>query len=378
VPRDPRIATKQRARTRPLASAAMDPAALRANFPVLARRAYLNAGTCGPLPAAAVRAAIEALERAADEGRTGPYFDGLPELRARLRDGYAQLLGAAPGDVALTTGTSEGIVRVLGALALGPGDEILTSTEEHPGLLGPLTAARALRGITVRAVPFEELADAVTPATRLVASSHVSWVSGRLAPGLAGIDAPVLLDGAQGVGAVPVDVGALGCSFYAGSGQKWLCGPIGTGMLWVSPAWRDRLPATGPTHVNLVDPNAGLDLVPHAGAARHDAAAQSPETVRAAAAALDVLAGAGWDAIHDRAATLAATFAQALADRGLEVRPRDRTTLVSWHDPDALATRARLADAGVIIRDLPGRDLLRASVGAWNDESDLERLLAAL
>src|SRR3954454_10515467 len=151
VPRDPRIATKQRPHTRPLASAAMDPAALRASFPVLARRAYLNAGTCGPLSAAAVRAAAEALEQAADEGRAGPYFNALPEVRARLRDGYAQLLGAAPGDVALTTGTSEGIVRVLGALALGPGDEALTSTEEHPGLLGPLTAARAQRGITVRA-----------------------------------------------------------------------------------------------------------------------------------------------------------------------------------------------------------------------------------
>jgi L-cysteine/cystine lyase len=356
----------------------VDPAALRASFPVLARRAYLNAGTCGPLPASAARAAIETLEQAADEGRAGPYFDGLAELRTRVRHGYAELLGAAPDHVALTTCTSEGVVRVLGGLELGPGDEVLTSTEEHPGLLGPLAAARAQRGVEIRAVPFEQLADAVTPATRLVACSHVSWVSGRLAPDLAGIDAPVLLDGAQGVGAVPVDVGTLGCTFYAGSGQKWLCGPIGTGMLWVSHAWSEGLVASGPTYVNLANPNAGLDVVPHAGAARHDAPAQSPETMRAAAAALDVLAGGGWDAIHDRAAALAATLAQALADRGLQVRPRDRTTLVSWHDPDALATRERLAGAGVIIRDLPGRDLLRASVGAWNDESDLERLLAAL
>ncbi|MEA2243860.1 MAG: L-cysteine/cystine lyase, partial [Solirubrobacteraceae bacterium] len=92
-----------------------------------------NAGTCGPLPAAAARAAIETIEQAAEEGRSGPYFEGLAELRTRLRDGYAQLLGAAPDDVALTTCTSEGMVRVLAALALGPGDEVLTSTEEHPG-----------------------------------------------------------------------------------------------------------------------------------------------------------------------------------------------------------------------------------------------------
>jgi selenocysteine lyase/cysteine desulfurase len=356
----------------------MDPAALRAAFPVFDRRAYLNAGSCGPLPAAAVRAATEALEQAASEGRTRAYFEPLLELRARLRASYARLLGAEANDVALTTCTSEGIVRVLGGLELRPGDEVLTSTEEHPGLLGPLAAARAQRGLRIRAVPFAQLGDAVSPATRLVACSHVSWVNGRLAPDLAGLDVPVLLDGAQGVGAVPVDVGELGCAFYAGSGQKWLCGPVGTGMLWVSPAWSERLPATAPTFVNLADPGAGLEAVPHAGAARLDASAPSLETLRAAAAALDVLAGAGWAAVHERAAALAATFADALAERGLRVEPRDRTTLVSWHDPDPLATRGRLADAGVIIRDLPGTGLLRASVGAWNDESDLERLLGAL
>jgi L-cysteine/cystine lyase len=356
----------------------MDPAALRAAFPVFDRRAYLNAGTCGPLPAAAVRAATESLDQAARDGRTRTYFEPLLELRGRLRASYAQLLDAEPDDVALTTCTSEGIVRVLGALELRAGDEVLTSTEEHPGLLGPLAAAREQRGLQIRAVAFADLADAVSPQTRLVACSHVSWVNGRLAPDFADLDVPVLLDGAQGVGAVPVDVGALGCAFYAGSGQKWLCGPVGSGMLWVSPAWSERLPATGPTYMNLADPGAGLEAAPHTGAARHDASAQSLETIRAAAASLEVLADAGWATVHDRAAALAATFADALAERGLQVEPRDRTTLVSWHDPDPVATRRRLADAGVIIRDLPGTALLRASVGAWNDESDLERLLGSL
>jgi L-cysteine/cystine lyase len=356
----------------------MDAAALRAAFPVFGRRAYLNAGTCGPLATATVRAATEVLEQAATEGRTGAYFVGTDKLRGRLRRAYAGVLGAEPDDVALTTCTSEGIVRVLGALELDPGDEVLTSTEEHPGLLGPLAAARAQRGLQIRTVAFEQLADAVSPATRLVACSHVSWVNGRFAPDFAGIDVPVLLDGAQGVGAVPVDVAALGCAFYAGSGQKWLCGPVGTGMLWVSPAWSERVPATGPTHVNLADPASGLDAVPHAGAACLDAPAPNLETLSATAAALGVLADAGWDAVHARAAALAATLADGLTARGLQVAPRDRTTLVSWQDPDPPATRDRLAAADVVIRDLPGTGLLRASVGAWNDESDLERLLEAL
>jgi L-cysteine/cystine lyase len=78
------------------------------------------------------------------------------------------------------------------------------------------------------------------------------------------------------------------------------------------------------------------------------------------------------------AADLAERFAGALAEHGRTLAPRGRTTLVSWEDPDPPETRVRLADAGVAVRNLPGTPYLRASVGAWNDESDLERLLAAL
>jgi L-cysteine/cystine lyase len=67
-----------------------------------------------------------------------------------------------------------------------------------------------------------------------------------------------------------------------------------------------------------------------------------------------------------------------LAETGRSVRPRGDTTLVSWACDDAARVTERAREAGVVIRELPGRGLLRASVGAWNDESDLERLLAAL
>ena len=357
----------------------MDPATLRAEFPVLDRYAYLNAGTCGPVPRAANMAIGEMLALGTEQGRGTAYFEAMLDRRSRLREAYAALLRASSDDIALTTCTSEGIVRVLAALELQRGDEVLTSDEEHPGLQGPLAAARDQRGIVVRAAPFAEIVRAVGPQTKLVACSHVSWVNGRVVSGLQDLgEVPVLLDGAQGVGAVAIDVASLGCTFYAGSGQKWLCGPVGSGMLWIDPRRSDRLPSPGPTYMNLEDPAAGLDAVPRATAARHDASAQSPETCAAALAALDVLAGAGWDAVHERAAGLAAQLADALTERGREVAPRDRTTLVSWRDDDPEATRMLLADAGVIIRDLPGTGLLRASVGAWNDESDLDRLLSAL
>ncbi len=356
----------------------MDPVKFRAQFPVFERLAYLNAGTCGPLPAPAVAVAAKVLEECARSGRGAMYYEQSQALATQRRAAYGALINAQPIDIALTTSTSDGLVRVIAGLDLQPGDEVLTSTDEHPGLYGPLSAARVQRDISVRVVAFEALADSVTPATRLVATSHVNWIDGRMAPDLSGLDVPVLLDGAQGVGAVPVDVTTLGCDFYAGSGQKWLCGPVGTGLLWVSPEWTERLLAVGPTYTNLEDASAGLDAVPAAGAARHDTGSQSLEAAVTAATSFVMLASTDWDDVFERAAALAETLVGMLGECGRRVAPRDRTTLVSWHDDDPVATKDRLAAAGVVIRDLPGTGLLRASVGAWNDESDLQRLVALL
>ena len=91
-----------------------------------------------------------------------------------------------------------------------------------------------------------------------------------------------------------------------------------------------------------------------------------------------MLEAEGFDTIIDRAADLAETFASRARRRGHTVAARDRSTLVAFEDPDPEATRERLLEQGVGVRNLPGHPYLRASVGAWNDESDLERLLAAL
>ena len=357
----------------------MDASSLRAEFPVLADRAYLNAGTCGPLPHAAVSATLEMLDRGAADGRAKAYVEAMTDLRARQRDAYAASLGADAAEVALTTCTSDGVVRVLAGLELGRGDEVLTAPDEHPGLLGPLTTLRARRGVAVRAVAFTDLADAVGPQTKLVACSHVSWVTGAVRPdGLAELEVPVLLDGAQGVGAIGFDVATLGCSFYAGSGQKWLCGPIGSGMLWVAAEWHERLAPIGATYLNLENAADGLDSVPWPDARRYDAPGVSAETLGAAVAAHEVLSGHGWPDVHARAVRLASLLAEGLAAAGRTVAPRGETTLVSWEDADPEATRDRLFEAGIVVRNLPGTAYVRASVGAWNDESDLERLLAAL
>jgi L-cysteine/cystine lyase len=195
---------------------------------------------------------------------------------------------------------------------------------------------------------------------------------------LARVEAPVLLDGAQGVGAVPVDVEALGCDAYAGSGQKWLCGPDGTGMLYVSSALQERLAVTSRHHNCFEDAGAGLDARLHDDARRFDAPALPAEASAFAVASLEVLEEAGWETVHARAREAAARLAAELERAGRAVMPRGETTLVSWSCDEAEAARDRLAARGVVVRDLPGRGLLRASVGAWNDESDLQRLLHGL
>jgi selenocysteine lyase/cysteine desulfurase len=357
----------------------MDAASLRAQFPVLGSVAYLNAGTCGPLPSAALDASAAVARRAAECGRGMAYFDEMVDVRARLRAAYAGVVGGHPEDVALTTATSDGMVRVLQGLGLRSGDEVVTADDEHPGLYGPLAAARAQLGVAVRAVPLADIAEAVGPRTRLVACSHVSWISGALAPAaLAALDVPVLLDGAQGAGAVPVDVEALGCAFYCAAGQKWLCGPVGTGLLWIAPEWRERLAVGAPTYLNLRAPGDGLDAGPWEDARAFDAPALSNEALVGSLAAHDVLAASGWSEVHARATGLAATLAERLRERGRVVAPRGATTLVSWEDAEPAATSGRLAEAGVTVRPLPGTPYVRASVGAWNDESDLERLLEAV
>jgi len=339
----------------------VDPSGLRAQFPVLERLAYLNAGTDGPLPAKAVAAARAELQRELSHGRAVAHFERRTELCDSLRALYARALACDPLDLSLTTCTTEGMAHVIAGLALESGDEILTSDEEHPGLLGALGAARELRGVSIREVPLAELANAVRPRTKLVACSHVGWVSGCVAPPELGeVDVPVLLDGAQGVGAVEVDVRALACDAYAGAGL------------------RERLAVTRRGYGNLAEPNTGLAATPHEDGRRFDALSLNAETVACALAAGEILEGAGWAAVHERACKLAARLAEMLAAAGRAVAPRGATTLVSFSSEDAVQERAALGQHGVVVRDIPGRPWLRASVGAWNDDGDLERLMAGL
>ncbi len=355
-----------------------DPASFRAQFPVLERLSYLNAGTEGPLPRAAAEVVHQRIDLEVDGGRCGrQYFEETMSLRDRARAGYAAVLGCDPAELALTGSTTDGVNTVIGGLDLHAGDEVLTSDQEHPGLLAPLARARRRHGISIRVAPFAELAAAVSDSTRLIACSHVSWVGGEVADvrGLVATGVPVLLDAAQALGAIPLDMKALGCDFYAGSGQKWLCGPEGSGALFVRPDRLEDVLVPWPGYSSLADAHDALESDWAEGARRLDHGFPAGMRSAWALASLGVFEAAGWDWVHERAATLAARLADRLAERGLEVRPRGRSTLVSWKVEDADGEVARLAAEHVVVRSIPAFGLVRASVGAWTSEEELERLV---
>jgi selenocysteine lyase/cysteine desulfurase len=128
--------------------------------------------------------------------------------------------------------------------------------------------------------------------------------------------------------------------------------------------------------MSLAEPSRASELIAHEGARRFDmGVAPGPATSWALAAA-DLLAEYGLDTITRRAADQAEKLAAGLLERGREVAPRGRTTLVSWRSDDAEGDVARMAEAGVVVRNLPGLGLVRASVGAWTSDDDLERVLA--
>jgi L-cysteine/cystine lyase len=346
----------------------------RALFPVLERFAYLQAGSVGPLSRATLAAMVADEEVSLAEGRgSAARFERILALREEMRGRLAELVCVEPWQVALTASTTDGCNIALAGFGLGPDDEVVTTTDEHFGLIGPLHTSGA-RVVVADPDP-DRIVAAVTPRTQLLALSHVLWTTGQVLPvhelrertGL-----PILVDGAQSVGTIPVD--ARGLDFYTVSGQKWLCGPEGTGALVVADP--DRLRVARPSYLSQQSHEPSGAFEPRAGAARFE-----PNlTPNAALVGLRVALEEAPPWRFEHAAAMAERLRELLAASGADVvTPAERATLVSWRVPaESASVVPRLADAVVIVRDLPGRGLVRASVGWWNDERDLERLVAAL
>jgi L-cysteine/cystine lyase len=345
----------------------------RAQFPVLEEHAYLNAGTNGPLARTTADAMVREVQRDLASGRSGmAWFERLLAMRDEVRLGFADVLGVDPLLVSLVDSTSRGCTIVLSGLDLGPDDEVVMTDQEHFGLTAPVFASGA-RVMLTEATEDAILA-AVTRRTRLIATSHVLWTTGRRLD-LRGIreesSVPVLVDGAQSAGAIPVTAGEF--DFYTVSAQKWLCGPEPSGALFVRDPERLRVAAPGYLGQSAYEPTG--EFTAKEGAHRFDSGWLATPTLAGLRAALATHP----DWRYERATEMAARCRELLAEHVELVTPPGHSTLVSFRpagDPTELV--ARLDKLGVIVRELPGRNLVRASCGWWTNEDDLQRLAAGV
>lgn len=359
-------------------------AALRSEIPVTAHAAYLNAGTFGPLHRSTVAAQQEVQRRELEDGRSSmAYWLEIAATRKRLRDQLGALAGVPAEQVTLTTSTSQGCNTVFAGLGLTPDDEVVTTDLEHFGLLGPLHASGArVRMARLAGRPAADALDIVkaqvTPRTKLIAISHVAWSTGQVIP-VAQLreetGVPLLVDGAQSVGAIDLGDGAVpAVDFYTGSAQKWLCGPDQMGVLYVRDP--ERLRVALPSYMSKLSYEEDGAFVPQPGAARFEQQGGPLSGLAGLEAAMAV--HPAWR--YTRALEAAARCRELLLAAGHEVVTEPgQATLVTWvarGDSAALVQKAH--EQGVIIRDLPGTGWARASCGWWTTEDDLQRLVAAL
>ena len=241
----------------------MDVTRLRQALPVTRKVVYLNTGWSGPSPRAVTAQVKKWLDFEARQGPTTPrVLKAHHQAQDEARQAVARLIGASPEEITLVQNTTEGINIVLNGMTWHQGDEVVTTNLEHSSGIIPCYSLASLRRVRVRIVDLqgvdttsqilERLRAAIGPRTRLLLLSHIMYLNGMCLP-LRDIQAmaresnvKVLVDAAQSVGQMPLNMYDLGCDFYSLPGHKWLLGPDGTGALYIR---RELIPQIRPSKV---------------------------------------------------------------------------------------------------------------------------------
>lgn len=376
--------------------------AVRAALPALGAGIYLNTGSVGPLPAETAAAMAEIAEHERDLGRAHP--DDLTETLARMaeaRAGVAAVLGTDVGSVGLTHSTTDAMNIATLLPDWRAGGRVVTTTQEHPGGLGPLYALRERAGVEIAFVEPDAEGDegrtlaafdaAITPGTRLVSISHVLWTTGAVLPvaRIAALahdrGALVVVDGAQAAGAIPFRLDELGADLYAVPAQKWLLGPEGMGALVADQASIERLvPALGGWFAfERVDSRGEAVWWPDG--RRFEATGfHRPSVVGMARSIgwLSMYVGLGF--VHRRGMALAALGAARLAAiPGVRVlTPAHAMATIVTFRIDGWPAEAALDELGsrvfAIARTIASLDAVRISTGFFTSEDELERFAEAV
>ncbi len=383
----------------------MNPSALRAATPGARHARHFNAAGSA-LPSEAVLGTV--IDHLRLEARIGGY-EAAEAAKERSEEVYAlaaRLLSAEPADIALMESATVAWHKALDALPLKPGDRILAAASSYVSSALHLFELRRSRGIEVEVLPCapdgtvdsDALADALRRPAALVTVAHVPTSSGLIEP-VAEIAAttraagvPLLLDATQSLGQIPLDV--AGVDIVVGTGRKFLRGPRGTGLLYVSPAMREIMRPAHPDVRGAVW-QSGDDFELAAGARRFESWESAHALRLGLGTALREALDLTIEEIHRRTTTLADRLRSELTSiAGVRLTaPLARggaivTFVIDGEKP--VDTVRRLRAAGVHLVSVPashgrwdlerrGLDaVVRASVHVYNDDSDVDALAGAL
>ena len=369
---------------------------VRSQFLIDPDLAYMNNGSLGPMPLTVV----EANDHSARYLAANPIDYHLEAEREEVRTRLAAFVGAGADEIAITRSTTEGMNIFAHGIDWNPGDEVLMCTHEHPGGYGAYKTLEARRGIRIKWINLptppqdrEEILDsyrqAMSPRTRLVVVSHITFVTGLVMPvrELAELahsrGALLSVDGAHPLGMLSLDLKGLDCDHYAASGQKWLLGGTGTGLCFIRRDLQEKIwPLLG-----------FADMSQHAsgrlGARKYEMSGQQNlPSVSGLGTAIRLHERIGKARIEARVRALSEQLREGLAAIP-EVRlwtstdhrfAAGLTSFTVGQVPMHNVARAVRERAGIYVLPMPagGLNAVRVSTHFYNTPADVERLLSAV
>lgn len=367
---------------------------LRSQMPITRKWAYLDHAAVSPLPQPTCDRLKSWAEAAAVDGDTvWPKWESEVE---RLRGIAAGMLRAQQEEIALVRNTCEGLSIVAEGLPWKAGDNVVTLADEFPANQYPWLHL-ASRGVETRRVPTDDgrvdldrVAAACDGRTRLVSISWVGYASGwrNDLEALAGIahnaGALLAVDAIQGLGVLPIDVQKTPLDFLAADGHKWLMGPEGAGVFFTRREHLDRLRPIGVGWNSVVGAHdfSRIELVFRPTAARYEGGSRNMAGLLALKASMELLSCIGAEAISQRIFEVTDLACRRLEEAGAQIHSdrsaEHKSGIVSFDLPgrDLPAVRRQCLDQGVVLSFRGGR--LRISPHAYNNASDIERLIAAI
>jgi selenocysteine lyase/cysteine desulfurase len=371
-----------------------------AQFDLPTDRVWLNASHQGPLPTRAADAVATMVrwKQQPHHLKTPQPFDEVP---GNLRTSLADLLSVPSAEITLANSSSYGLHLVANGLELSDGDEVIVAANDFPSDILPWVRLER-HGVTVtrlhphhQVLTADEIREAMTPQTRAVCLTWVHSFSGHVAA-LAAIgelcrehDAIFVVNGSQGVGAIPIAPHDLPIDALIGVGFKWLCGPYGTGFCWLGPRAEERIEAQKLYWLNSLDTNdlaaAELDFssITPATVGRHDVFGTANFfNFAALVESVRLVADTGVDRIHDHNMGLTERLVAGVdphrflvEDRG---DPERRSSIVFLAPVDRTLDEAyeQLDAAGIDVSRRRG--LLRIAPHFYNTADDIGRTIATL